>query len=361
MLDISLAIAASGRPPRVERILPVAWLGQSADTSCICSTHHELNRTPFLTSLGCAIRKPSLIKTHFNSDLRAKLGVRGPLMVDSGGFALVANPRARWMLRDVEKIIRAVEADIFVSLDFPPTTRDTSSERRTKIIRSVESFYALSSRIDNKIIMPVVHGRRISEIELSVKLLAREGRNFAWIGLGGIVPLLKSRRVSREISSMGPEVFIARALRIIRQANPRSRIHAFGAGGTRTFPALFAFGADSADSIGWRQAAGFGSIFLPLKSQRVVKWNSKGRAPRRQLDDADIAQLEVCVCPVCAPANSASMRILQLQKDFYNRSIHNAWVTANQFRYWPDTRRKMQAFISSGGLGARWMTAIEQA
>src|SRR5450759_3192058 len=78
---------------------PTVWLGQSADTSCICSTHPELNQKPFLTSLGCALRRPSLRESHFNAQLKTKLGVSGPLMVDSGGFALLMNPTARWPVR----------------------------------------------------------------------------------------------------------------------------------------------------------------------------------------------------------------------------------------------------------------------
>jgi hypothetical protein len=116
--------------------------------------------------------------------------------------------------------------------------------------------------------MPVVHGRNLSEIDLSLKLIDKAQPQPKWIGLGGVVPLLQRRQVS-EIPN--PEAFIIQAMANIQQAFPRSIIHVFGAGGMRTFPAMYALGAHSADSIGWRRAAGFGSIFLPLKSQRVVR------------------------------------------------------------------------------------------
>lgn len=338
---------------------PVVWLGQSVDTSSICSTYPELSYRPFLTSLGCAIRRPSLRQTHFNGQLRNKLGVTGPLMVDSGGFALLMNPKARWTLRDVSTAIEKIDADIFVNLDFPPAKGDRAEDRRRKIIRSTKNFDSLFERFPSKIIMPVVHGRTVSEIEFSVRLLARQQTDLPWVGLGGIVPLLQHRNVSREISSMGPEAFIAKALEVIRSFNPRTHIHAFGAGGTRTFPALFALGADSADSIGWRQAAGFGSIFLPLKSQRTIRWNESKKVPRKQLDDSDIAQLERCECPICRSTGSIEAQLSLLRNDFHNRSIHNAWTITHQYESWPTTRRDMKRFVANGGLGPAWAKACD--
>jgi queuine/archaeosine tRNA-ribosyltransferase len=278
-------------------------------------------------------------------------------MLDSGGFALLMNPTARWTIREVSKAIERTDADIFVNLDFPPTIEDNAEDRRRKIVRSANNFDTLSGRFPSKTIMPVVHGRTFSEIEFSLRLLAERHTKLRWIGLGGIVPLLQHRSVSREISSMGAETFISKALAIIRYFNPNAKIHAFGAGGTRTFPALFAFGADSADSIGWRQAAGFGSIFLPLKSQRTIKWNESKKAPRKLLDDDDLAQLQRCECPICRSTKSVDAQLLDLRSDFYNRSIHNAWTITHQYKYWPPTRAAMRRFVANGGLGPQWARA----
>jgi queuine/archaeosine tRNA-ribosyltransferase len=336
---------------------PTVWLGQSADTSSICSFHSELNHFPFLTSLGCAIRKPSLKRTHFNAHLKTKLGITGPLMVDSGGFALMMNPRSRWTIRDVSFFIKRIEADIFVSLDHPPAKSDSASERRRKIELSIRNFRVLSDRFPAKAIMPVVHGRTISEIDLSIQLIDQHLNQQSWIGLGGIVPLLQHRVVSREISRMTPEVFIALSLGKIRGAFPKAKIHAFGAGGTRTFPAVFAFGADSADSIGWRQAAGFGSIFLPMKSQRAVTWNGEKRPPRKVLDASDLIQIANCNCPVCRD-HTIEKRIDAFRRHFYSRSIHNAWTIVHQGKFWPSSRHALICAISDGALGFNWAKAI---
>ena len=339
---------------------PTAWLGQSMDSSSICATYPELNQMPFITSLGCAIRRPSLLRTHLNCHLRSKLGLNGPLMVDSGGFALMTNPHAKWTIGDVARAIGQIDAEIFVSLDFPPSKSDSAQERRRKIVRSHEKFGILTAKYPQKIIMPVIHGRSIREVEFAVHLLAKSHQEQLWVGLGGIVPLLQNRRVSIDISSTGPEFFIAQSLRLIREANPHANIHVFGAGGLRTFPAVFAFGGDSADSIGWRQAAGFGSIFLPLKSQRAITWNEVKGPPRRTLDRDDLAALQACLCPVCRSAKTVRARIAKLKRDFHNRSIHNAWVVSNQTNYWPQTRREMHHLISTGYFGPYWKKVAQR-
>jgi len=339
---------------------PVVWLGQSVDTSSLCSSYPELQNSNFLTSLGCAIRRPSLVKTHFNEGLRRKLGVTGPLMLDSGGFALLNNPHARWTASTVAKLIDEVSADVYVSLDFPPVASDTENDRRSKIVRSFRNYRFLEDRFRQKVIMPVVHGRTEREIDYSIDLLARTGRQPSWIGLGGIVPLLQHRFLSGDVLRIGAEIFIATALRKIKRAFPKAKIHAFGAGGTRTFPAVAHFGADSADSIGWRQAAGYGSIFLPLKSQRVIVWRKASSPPRKLLNDADRNWLASCACPACKDRGSIRLRLRNLGQSFEKRSIHNAWTVRTQYEAWPKTKSDFERLIAEGGLGPNWARALEK-
>jgi queuine/archaeosine tRNA-ribosyltransferase len=329
------------------------------DTSSLCAPHSELRRLPFLTSLGCAIRRPSLRHTHFDGTLREKLGITGPLMIDSGGFALLMNQHANWTVRIVGDLIAKIEGQIFVSLDFPPHPKDNAELRRNKIRRSNRNFHILSDRFPTNTIMPVIHGRTIGELEYAVESLFRMIPNPKWIGLGGIVPLLKNHRFPGDISRLGAEGFIAVALRNMRKTFPRSKVHAFGAGGTRTFPAVFAFGADSADSIGWRQAAGYGSIFLPLKSQRVVRWNQKAGPPRKVLSEEDLHLLQCCDCPICRSVGTVDEQVRGFWESFEKRSIHNAWTIATQYKSWPPSREKMMSFISNGNLGSRWARATE--
>jgi queuine/archaeosine tRNA-ribosyltransferase len=336
---------------------PMVWLGQSADTSSLCADFADLCSAPFLTSLGCAIRRPSLNKTHFHEGLREKLGVTGPLMIDSGGFALSTTNNIRWNIRNVSRAVRTIRADLFVSLDYPPHRDDTAAARRVKIRRSMRNFSSLASEFDIKILVPVIHGRTDAEVELSIELLESICARPRWVGIGGIVPLLLNRSLPIEGTSRIPELIIARTVKAVRKAFPESRIHVFGAGGTRTFPAVYAFGADSGDSIGWRQAAGFGSIFLPFRSQRVVKWKRNFPPPRRTLDSVDLEDLDNCICPICRLRPTIVRKLRALRSSFYYRAIHNAWVITNQWSYWPTSRAALAIGVASGSLGERWARA----
>src|SRR6185437_6380472 len=101
-------------------------------------------------------------------------------------------------------------------------------------------------------------------------------------------------------------------------------------------------------------AAGYGSIFLPLKSQRAIRWNETKRAPRRLLDEDDLHSIRKCQCPSCVTSSRVQRRLALLRKDFHNRSLHNAWVISNQFRQWPATRRQMADVVGAGLLGPSW-------
>jgi queuine/archaeosine tRNA-ribosyltransferase len=280
-------------------------------------------------------------------------------MVDSGGFALSTKETCRWTWREVAEQMSRIDADIFVSLDYPPHLSDSKERRWKKINASMRNFGRLSEVVKDKIVMPVIHGRTVPEIELSIRLLSEYGKKFGWVGLGGMVPLLQHRRAAYEVSSMTAEVFMGAALSLIRQTFPDSMLHVFGAGGTRTFPAVYALGADPGDSIGWRQAAGFGSIFLPLQSQRAVRWNRKNGAPRKTLSEADLSQLQRCGCSICMENPMIGAKVKAFRRGFYERAIHNAWTISNQFRAWPKKRACLLDAVADGALGPAWSRAAQ--
>ena len=112
----------------------------------------------------------------------------------------------------------------------------------------------------------------------------------------------------------------------VRKAFPHSLVHIFGAGAPRSCLAAFAMGAHSADSQGWRHAAGFGSIFLPGKGQRILEWNRPHKRPRPVIGADDRKLLADCSCPACRNYDDVEDRILRLKSSFEPRSVHNAWV-----------------------------------
>jgi len=338
---------------------PTVWLGQSADTSAICRDYSALRVRPFLTSLGCAIRKPNLLKSHFHNDYKTKLAFDGPVMVDSGGFVMTSTESRSWNTKRLAKCIEKMEADVFVSLDLPPGPKDSRSDRLEKIKLSVRNYAALTSKFPNKNIMPVVHGRSEYEILHSIEKLARTGYARGWIGVGGMVPLLLKRFKPRLGKNTSPEQLIALAIVSVRQAFPQSVLHVFGAGGTRTFPVMCALGAMSADSVAWRRAAGFGSIFLPMKSQRIVHVHTDSRPTKKILDDSDLEDLKICACPICGKERDVERVLSLFRESFHYRAVHNAWVVSDQARYW-GRRTELIKAIAGGSMGSAWAQAVSR-
>lgn len=125
--------------------------------------------------------------------------------------------------------------------------------------------------------------------------------------------------------------------------------------------ALFSLGAQSADSIGWRQAAGFGSIYLPGRNQRLLSWKWESARPRPLIDATDRILLAECNCPVCRPIELLRYRIRRLNGSFTQRSLHNLWVLRREIDSLiaaQEGHREME-FLSPR-LSAPWLAAISE-
>jgi 7-cyano-7-deazaguanine tRNA-ribosyltransferase len=309
--------------------LPMMWIGQSVDTSLIHTSIREYHGLPVLTSLGCAIRRPSLLARHFGPDLKARLNVRGPLMLDSGGFAMMKRRIKSWTVRDVSIVYERVDADLVVSLDIPPRLSEPPRIRAEKLRRTLSNLAYLAPKFGTRLV-PVVQGRTVLEIEKSCEGILRSAPSPIWIGIGGLVPLILRSGMHKTARADTPQMVIAQTIRVVRSYFPNSVLHVFGVGSAQTMLALFGLGAHSADSIGWRQAAGFGSIYLPGRNQRLLSWKSNSPQPRPIINEAELALLARCACPACGPIERIDRRIKYLEAGFEARSIHNLWVLRNE-------------------------------
>jgi tRNA-guanine family transglycosylase len=340
--------------------LPMMWIGQSVDTSILHITAPEFRGSPVLTSLGCAIRRPSLLPRRFSPHLKATLNVGGPLMLDSGGFAMMKNKAQNWSAEDVSAVYDRVDADILVSLDVPPGLNDRPNVRADKLERTLSNLAILASRFGSRL-MPVVQGRTPQEVIKCCEGIAKRVESPEWVGIGGLVPLLHRSGSYRTSTRNTPQAKIAMTLQIVRAHFPTSVLHVFGVGSMQTMLALFSLDAQSADSIGWRQAAGFGSIYLPGRNQRLLSWTSQSARPRPLIDAAEQALLSECNCPACGPVERLERRIGRLNDSFTNRSLHNLWVLRNEIDSLIAAReghREME-FLSSR-LSKPWLAAIQK-
>jgi hypothetical protein len=112
-------------------------------------------------------------------------------------------------------------------------------------------------------VVPVMHGANATETDCNCRRIKRLYPAPSIIGIGGLVPTLQKCGSVRKSGTNTPQQRIADSVRCVQAHFPRSRIHLFGVGSLHTVLGVVAPGARSVDSIGWRQAAGFGSVYIP--------------------------------------------------------------------------------------------------
>lgn len=127
------------------------WLGQSVDTSVIHVAHPEYRALPILTSVGCAMRRPTANEPKFDRDLRGRVGAFKSLMVDSGGFVLMNKEDCHWTVADVARLYRRIDADHLVALDVPPTRKDRRSDRKAKYLQTLRNLETLLDEFGDKL------------------------------------------------------------------------------------------------------------------------------------------------------------------------------------------------------------------
>lgn len=309
----------------VSRGVRKIWLGQSARTTVVTRRFPALESAHWMASLGDAIHRPRMLETVFGSQLKSRLAITGPLMLDSGGFTMMMR-NGSISIHEVAKAFGATGADVVVSLDYPPLSTDSPEDRAGKYSRTIQNYATLLEQVKGPSLAPVVHGVTLDELHENCLAVRAIGGNPTWVCLGGLVPLL------RQCGQLGQRAPDARAelkarISFVRESFPHSNLHVLGVGSPRTISAAFLSGADSVDSIGWRRSAGFGAIFMPGGSERFVADRDRKRPKSRlTLSDADRDMLAVCGCPACLEANDLEIRQRNLAESYLFRAAHNAWV-----------------------------------
>jgi 7-cyano-7-deazaguanine tRNA-ribosyltransferase len=267
-------------------------------------------------------------------------------MLDSGGFTLTQVERRDWTWKTVSDFYRKVEADFFVSLDYPPARGDDGDIRLSKIRRSAKNFGRMCETLGSNLI-PVIHGRSLTEIALSCVLTKNAGSGIRKVGIGGLVPLLQ--QTSRRAATRS---FIVRSVRTVREHFPEADVHVFGAGSPQTIEAMFRAGASTVDSIAWRRAAAFGAIYVDDGAQRLLPGAPVENRSRPILSAHEIEKLSRCSCPACALQNIDD-QLGKLAKSFRARALHNAWTISHAF-----SRTTATAFVSEVSLSDGWLQAL---
>jgi len=299
------------------------WLGQSVRSKFVSLEFDELKKFPIILSLGEAISRPEYLDKFFNKPLKPKFGIRGALMLDSGGFMMMTNPEESLSVESIVKIYKNTDADLCVSLDFPPGILEASADRLKKYNQTERNLKFLYSEFGPSKLIPVVHGRSLTEVESNIEAIMKVSTQWPFIGLGGIVPLLKQKNRGSLPDGRHAKEHIRSMIYSCKTAFPESKLHVFGVGSPATILALMGMGADSVDSVGWRFAANFGNIYLPGTPARFpTKEIIHKRHGRLALSKADLDLLQQCKCPICKRFSFLEDKLKALNASYIPRAAH---------------------------------------
>lgn len=316
---------------------PMLWLCHNLRNQVLFAQHDSLKGAPVLVSLGDAFLRPSYKDRFFTANLRETLGVCGPVMVDSGGFALMRRRDLRWSMKEIERLYTQVPADILVSLDHPPSPNDDRLTREQLRKKTLRDLKRMCDFVPANRLMPVVHGHSLGELERSCDGISDICPTVNKIGIGGLVPLICSGGLVRQFNYVRKDgtrgdrnSWFSDALRLVRKKFPEALVHVFGIGSATTAISVLSLGADSVDSFSWRRVANYGAVLLPGCSERFPTAR-KGRVRSRPVvSEEEFPILLKCECPACAKAMNVQERLKALASCYRNRAVHNAWTVLSE-------------------------------
>ena len=183
-------------------------------------------------------------------------------------------------------------------------------------------------------LVPVIHGYSFAQLRnfaRRVKEIYKDNTNSdpKWVGLGSMVPLLRLFRgvgsIPRDSSKslLSSSEFLFAAIAFIKKLFPKSFLHVFGVGGTTTMQLVYAAGADSLDSVGWRLKAAHGAVQLVGISDRFL--SPRINKTRKMLEKENIKKFKRCECGIKPHS------LKQLDSSFTLRAKHNAYIYSQEF------------------------------
>lgn len=246
------------------------------------------------------------------SGLRRLLGIDDDveLWLDSGGYQFLK----RGINVSVDKIAgvyRSIDADYYVSLDYPPGPGDDWGDRKAKILKSISNYHELRRELGDRALLPVYHFSTGSLLRLQLE----EYSGSENICVGGLVPYFM--QLAGRFSRLKAVVFLALIRRLVDK-----RIHALGLASPAVLPILRRLGIDSADTMTWRQKAAYGKVIIPGMGERHVSGRRVRFGPKYTTSsDWDKLRYYLAVMN----EKGLSIDLEDIVSDFTSRAVFNAW------------------------------------
>lgn len=233
----------------------------------------------------------------------------GDLWVDSGGYQALR----RGLELSVDEVVfrfTRVEADYYIMLDSPPPEGVGGLDDAR---RNFSLFEELYSRLEDKLIVPVVH--HYSWDALSWILDMYDYYDPSVLTVGGSVPGLLNRGKKRAATIL--------YLALVRRLWNR-HLHVLGAGSPVMRCILSHIGADTADTATWKAKAAYAKILIPGAGERYVGRRRITYGPLYATSE-ELARLEEFLVETGFPLIQEEP-LNKLLSTFKGRALINAWV-----------------------------------
>lgn len=317
---------------------PVLWLGHDLDHQVKVWKSID-NCQGVLVNAYQLLERPRVLNKVTKYGLKQHLEFQGPIFMDSGGYLFQQSGISNINLDDLHNLYNSTKPEIAAVLDIPLNPVLTDDENELRWQKTLNNTLRMFDNNQNLILSPIIHAYRSDVIEDRCKEIKKIIPDPTIICIGSLVPLLKASYIGTRFNTQTDGVtstmyrwrYISDLVKSVRRCFQKSIIHIYGAGSLSTMYLLFFLGADSLDSISWRLKAGFGAIQLPGLSDRFLKPVEGSIRKRQMLNSEDLKLLDECKCPICY-GKSLPLRISVLEKSFYNRATHNAFVANEEVK-----------------------------
>ncbi len=253
-----------------------------------------------------------LIKKHYGEvavemGVHSLLGVKGPVMTDSGAYQLLVYGDVEVGPREIFEYQVALGSDIGVILDIPTrlsSPKDRVREEVEETLRRVREALTVDRR-GMLLVGPVQGGLYLDLVAHSASALANtDGVDL--YAIGGPTQLLENYRFADLVK------LVMTAKMYLRPDKP---VHLFGAGHPLIIPLIVAMGIDLFDSASYALYARDLRYMTPFKTYRL-----------EELEELP------CSCPVCSSIDIGDLKEMPREEVEPLLAKHNLYVLLREIR-----------------------------
>ena len=263
-------------------------------------------------------RAPQWDRIQSGTSLREEMGVPKSMVIfaDSGGFDFTEES-PDITPEEVLEAQRAIDADIFGTVDLPLSRRNHPEKNQQRVEESTRLALLASDLHDgDQLLFASVHGYDPKTVRNTLRYLEKNG-DFDGYALGSMVPIrTKYEKVTKLILSA-------------RQTTDK-HLHVYGLGGLVYQPLLLYLGVDSFDSTAFIRSAGNRNYLIP----------GFGGEEMRNIEELAYPP---CSCPVCATRTFDEIRA---DRDLLTQ--HNLWsliTELRRFKYVSESGEDVESYL----------------